>query len=109
MAEEWKNFGEKFGKDEYVWVKKETKDEIKFTITQNVKYCPNCKLTIEKNQGCNHMACPCGYQFCWNCLENWRGHSYGCHKKIKMEKLPSFSTFIKKKKFIYSRKVKKQK
>ena len=97
MAEEWKNFGEKFGKDEYVWVKKETKDEIKFTITQNVKYCPNCKLTIEKNQGCNHMSCPCGYQFCWNCLENWRGHSYGCHKKIKMEKLPSFSTFIKKK------------
>ena len=51
-----KNFGEKFGKDEYVWVKKETKDEIKFTITQNVKYCqtPFYLWKWRDNSVCRH-------------------------------------------------------
>jgi hypothetical protein len=34
-----------------------------------VKFCPVCRLKIEKNEGCNHMTCiVCSYEFCWNCL-----------------------------------------
>jgi hypothetical protein len=41
----------------------------------NVKQCPNCKATIEKNEGCNHMTCrKCHYEFCWLCLGKWAGH-----------------------------------
>lgn len=32
------------------------------------KYCPKCKIFIEKNGGCDHMICICTCRFCWNCL-----------------------------------------
>jgi hypothetical protein len=32
------------------------------------KWCPKCKIFIEKNGGCDHMSCICGCHFCWNCL-----------------------------------------
>lgn len=32
------------------------------------KHCPECKLTIVKNEGCNHMHCTvCNTDFCWTC------------------------------------------
>jgi hypothetical protein len=31
------------------------------------KQCPECRRVIEKNEGCNHMTCPCGAHFCWQC------------------------------------------
>lgn len=33
------------------------------------KFCPLCKIFIEKNGGCMYMRCICGIQFCWNCLQ----------------------------------------
>jgi len=40
--------------------------------TKNTKQCPQCKVNIEKNQGCPHMTCKsCTYQFCWVCLTKW--------------------------------------
>jgi hypothetical protein len=41
----------------------------------DAKPCPNCSTAIEKNAGCFHMTCRCTYQFCWNCLGPWTGHS----------------------------------
>ncbi|KAF9784959.1 hypothetical protein BJ322DRAFT_798599 [Thelephora terrestris] len=36
---------------------------------QNVKKCPQCKIPIEKNGGCNHMTCPkCSVHICWKCM-----------------------------------------
>ncbi|XP_074349333.1 E3 ubiquitin-protein ligase RSL1-like [Apium graveolens] len=43
--------------------------------------CPNCKFYVERNLGCSHMCCRCGYVFCYNCggyLE--RGHDLICTK-----------------------------
>ncbi|KAL4072158.1 hypothetical protein J3A83DRAFT_4081698, partial [Scleroderma citrinum] len=33
-----------------------------------VKRCPQCKVLIEKEGGCNRMECRCGAHICWKCL-----------------------------------------
>ena len=45
------------------------------------KMCPRCKFWVEKNQGCNHMRCRCGADFCYLCgefMDMSRGHK--CRK-----------------------------
>jgi len=40
----------------------------KFISTMS-RPCPNCKTSIDKNGGCNHMQCSqCQFHFCWNCM-----------------------------------------
>lgn len=34
--------------------------------------CSKCLFWIERNEGCNHMTCKCGFQFCYVCGEKWR-------------------------------------
>ena len=37
--------------------------------------CPNCRFTIEKNGGCNHVACSqCHYEFDWASGRPWSKH-----------------------------------
>ena len=37
--------------------------------SEDVKKCPECKVLIEKNGGCNHMTCPkCRAHICWRCM-----------------------------------------
>ena len=39
---------------------------------KNIQLCPQCRRRIEKETGCNHMACAsCGYQWCWLCRERY--------------------------------------
>ena len=39
----------------------------KFVKGAKFKMCPKCKYWVEKNQGCNHMRCRCGADFCYLC------------------------------------------
>ncbi|KAG8982684.1 hypothetical protein FRB90_006623 [Tulasnella sp. 427] len=27
--------------------------------------CPKCRIVVERNEGCKHMTCRCGHQFCF--------------------------------------------
>jgi hypothetical protein len=41
-------------------------------INEHTKACPYCGNRVEKSDGCDHMECLCGYQFCYSC-----GGAYG--------------------------------
>ncbi|XP_010254674.1 PREDICTED: ATP-dependent RNA helicase DEAH11, chloroplastic-like [Nelumbo nucifera] len=55
---------------------------------EQVKQCPICGYTIEKVDGCNHIACRCGVHICWVCLESFNssddcyGHLRSVHLAI---------------------------
>ena len=31
------------------------------------KRCTQCRYWVQKNEGCDHMTCRCGYEFCYIC------------------------------------------
>jgi len=57
-------------------------------VLLNTKKCGGCGKRIEKNQGCNHMTCKCGYEFCWVCGKEWKEHTgsyYNCNQFVEGE------------------------
>mmetsp|Transcript_57756 Transcript_57756/g.101148 ORF Transcript_57756/g.101148 Transcript_57756/m.101148 type:complete len:200 (+) Transcript_57756:110-709(+) len=40
-------------------------------LPSGVKSCPRCAVLIEKDGGCDHMTCQCGYEFWWDTLQMW--------------------------------------
>lgn len=63
------------------WVNR-SKDDLESVswIMENARPCPNCKVNIEKNQGCNHMTCKkCKHEFCWICFEPVK-NDHHCNK-----------------------------
>jgi len=73
-----------------LWGKKCSDDsETGHWLGANTKDCPRCGVFVEKNGGCNHMTCrQCGYEWCWLCLKQWKGHSdyYACTRYEKAQK-----------------------
>eukprot|EP00730_Choanoeca_flexa_P004872 TRINITY_DN11828_c0_g1_i1.p1 TRINITY_DN11828_c0_g1~~TRINITY_DN11828_c0_g1_i1.p1 ORF type:complete len:537 (+),score=42.57 TRINITY_DN11828_c0_g1_i1:170-1780(+) len=41
-------------------------------LRANTRECPNCHNRIQKNGGCPHMTCRCGYEMCWRCGGQYR-------------------------------------
>ncbi|CDO93492.1 unnamed protein product [Kluyveromyces dobzhanskii CBS 2104] len=59
-------------------------------ILNNTKPCPFCGTSIEKNGGCNHMACQsCQSEFCWICDGKWSIHTDNYVCKFQNEKKDS--------------------
>lgn len=61
--------------------------------TSEGKNCPNCDNYMEKNMGCNHMSCICGFQFCWLCLKDfytYHNSSDGYFCKFKPAELKTY-------------------
>ncbi|GLT92181.1 hypothetical protein SLE2022_100320 [Rubroshorea leprosula] len=68
------------------WMLKNSSESENMTyVLAFTKPCPKCKRPIEKNQGCNHMTCrqPCGHEFCWICLGDWKNHM--CNRYAKQD------------------------
>ncbi|CDW85092.1 probable e3 ubiquitin-protein ligase rnf144a-a [Stylonychia lemnae] len=41
----------------------------------SIRACTVCFALIEHNQGCKHMTCKNKHEFCFICLNPWRGHN----------------------------------
>ncbi|EOA13062.1 hypothetical protein CARUB_v10026062mg [Capsella rubella] len=49
-------------------------DDVKLKSLANNKMwrqCGKCQHMIELTQGCNHITCRCGHEFCYNCGGGW--------------------------------------
>ena len=44
----------------------------------NARSCPGCSLRTQRTEGCNHMTCPCGYEWCYVCERRWHQLHYSC-------------------------------
>lgn len=45
---------------------------LKLGDAQGWQRCPRCRQLVERTQGCYHMSCRCGAQFCYTCAARWR-------------------------------------
>jgi hypothetical protein len=45
--------------------------KIRLTTTK----CPLCEARVKRTEGCNHMTCICGYNFCYKCRNEWGHHN----------------------------------
>lgn len=45
---------------------------------QNARTCPGCSLRTSRVDGCNHMTCPCGKEWCYVCERSWNATHYTC-------------------------------
>lgn len=42
------------------------------------KRCPQCKFLVQKSDGCLHITCRCGFEFCYGCGEQWGASHSSC-------------------------------
>ncbi|XP_059640288.1 E3 ubiquitin-protein ligase RSL1-like [Cornus florida] len=49
---------------------------------KNWMKCPHCNYYVEKTEGCIHMTCRCGFQFCYACGATWTQTHGGCRPRL---------------------------
>ena len=42
--------------------------------------CPQCGISIQKIDGCNHITCRCSFNFCFVCMSAWNNNHYSCRE-----------------------------
>jgi hypothetical protein len=49
-------------------------------VTQRfyARTCPGCSVRTTRIDGCNHMTCPCGKEWCYVCERTWNRSHYSC-------------------------------
>eukprot|EP00262_Sarcandra_glabra_P001193 TRINITY_DN11212_c1_g1_i1.p1 TRINITY_DN11212_c1_g1~~TRINITY_DN11212_c1_g1_i1.p1 ORF type:complete len:355 (-),score=45.23 TRINITY_DN11212_c1_g1_i1:176-1240(-) len=53
---------------------------IELAVSKKWKRCPTCKFYVEKAEGCLHITCRCGFEFCYVCGLKWSDeHHASCH------------------------------
>ena len=53
-----------------------------------VRRCPHCRTPMQKNEGCNHIMCRCGSDFCYACGGKWTGgQHYACRDRDRFERI----------------------
>jgi len=64
------------------WLQKESSEEDAIKLIEATsKQCPHCLHHVTRTQGCNHMRCRCGKDWCWMCRKDWAPHNqswYSC-------------------------------
>mmetsp|Transcript_10990 Transcript_10990/g.24528 ORF Transcript_10990/g.24528 Transcript_10990/m.24528 type:complete len:372 (-) Transcript_10990:260-1375(-) len=46
--------------------------------TLGARACPGCATITSKIEGCNHITCPCGHEWCFVCGAKWNRLHYSC-------------------------------
>jgi len=69
------------------WLSKESsqEDAVKL-IEATAKQCPHCNQFVTRNDGCNHMRCRCGKDWCWMCRKDWAPHGSSWYNCFQYEK-----------------------
>ncbi|XP_043720464.1 probable E3 ubiquitin-protein ligase RNF217 [Telopea speciosissima] len=44
------------------------------------KRCPQCSFFVEKRDGCLHITCRCGFEFCYRCGSTWTETHGSCEE-----------------------------
>lgn len=59
---------------------KHDRDLDQWSQKNNARFCPNCRIKVQKTIGCDHMTCTrCKYEWCWLCGEEYKvNHAYKC-------------------------------
>jgi len=60
-------------------VVKKNNELLSYFYKLKCKNCPKCKVIIDRDYGCSHISCRCGYEFCWNCRKKWN-NDHSCPK-----------------------------
>ncbi|VDK58196.1 unnamed protein product [Gongylonema pulchrum] len=61
----------------FVWISLETSTHLgDSNMYVRLKKCPACRNFCERLDGCNHMVCICGVEFCYVCSEKWRDYTF---------------------------------
>ncbi|KAJ7296795.1 hypothetical protein O6H91_Y098800 [Diphasiastrum complanatum] len=73
--------------DEYQKLPPELRDAEDVKLHQlaenkNWKRCKECRCMIELAEGCFHMTCRCGYEFCYVCGAPWKNKEATCKCKL---------------------------
>ncbi|XP_031119433.1 E3 ubiquitin-protein ligase ARIH2-like isoform X2 [Ipomoea triloba] len=63
---------------------KKKEDAMVMTLAKKKHWqkCPQCKMLVEKSEGCIHMTCRCNHQFCYRCGRKWSSTHEACYFKL---------------------------